>query len=75
MEMFEYYKEIVKDENGEVTSKDQKLICTGIDSFGVIMVLNELDSKYPYLGDSKLESLDFDTLTFNDLSKMYNEYN
>lgn len=73
MEMFEYYKELVESENGIVTSKDQKLIETGIDSFGIIMVLNGLDSEYPYLGDNKFENIKFDTITFNDILRMHNE--
>ena len=73
MTIEECYITLVEEEGGNVVSLDQKLVETGVDSFGVMMILTNLDDQFQFLlEEEKVEMLDIPNLTFNDIKDRHN---
>jgi len=71
--MLKYFQSLVEEENGTLISLDEKVIEVELDSFGVTMVLLEIDSEHPFLPNGSLADADIENLTWAMVEGMINE--
>ena len=71
--MLEYFQSLVEEENGTLNSLDEKVVEVELDSFGVTMVLLEIDSEHPWLPNGSLQGADIENLTWDDIVRMIDE--
>jgi len=70
--MLEYFQSLVEEENGTLTSLDEKVVEVELDSFGVTMVLLEIDAKHPWLPNGSLSEADIENLTWLKIEELIN---
>lgn len=58
--------ELIESEMGTPITEEDKIIDSGIDSFGMSMVILELNGKYGVYNQTEFENLDFANLTMAD---------
>ena len=71
--MLEYFQSLVEEENGELESMDQKVTEVELDSFGITMVLLEIDAAHSWLPNGSLADADIENLTWSDIERLINE--
>ena len=64
-----YINELIEEEHGEPITYEDTLISSGVDSFGLTMVLVGVDHKYNIYPKDVFASLDFAKITANDIIK------
>jgi len=70
--MQEYIQEQIENEGG-IYGLNIPLVESGIDSFGVVMVLNEVQAEYPFMKEGYLKEFPIETITPAKLEELYNE--
>ena len=66
-DIYEIIEEIVDDNDGAVEDGTQLLVHTGIDSFGVAMVLLELDNTFKCFSKEYETGIDLSNYSINDM--------
>lgn len=61
--ILDYINSVIEDEEGNSSTVDTLLVNTGLDSFGITMVLVTLDDKYNLWTTYELENMEFEDLT------------
>lgn len=68
MEVTEYVNKLVRAEHGiPMTNESDRLVDTGCDSFGIVMVLLELENKYGIYAKEELKKLDIEGITLGSI--------
>ena len=70
--MLEYFRSLVEEENGELDTLDQKVVESELDSFGVTMVLMEIESEYPWMPDGSMSTIDIENITWAEIEEKIN---
>lgn len=65
--------ELIEEENGTAISSTQAIVESGIDSFGLIMVLNSIDEEYKVWTKEEFKELPFEKLTIQDIVNKIND--
>lgn len=71
--MLKYFQSLVEEENGELASLDQKVVESELDSFGITMVLLNIDADHPFLPDGGLDTSNIEDMTWQDIVKAIDE--
>ena len=66
-ELLEYINELLEEEHGNPIGYTDTLVSSGIDSFGLTMVLICIDNKYKIYPKEVFATLNFAELTANDV--------
>ena len=70
-EITQFVNKLVRREHGKaMRDKTDRLVDTGIDSFGITMVIIELGSKYGILTDEQLTRVEIENLTLGSIIDM-----
>jgi acyl carrier protein len=67
IQILEFINEAIEDEHGEPATEDTKIIGTGLDSFGITMVLLAVDQKYDVYSKEEFSNLDIPNLVVRDI--------
>lgn len=66
-ELLEYINGLLEEEHGNLIGYTDTLVSSGIDSFGLTMVLISIDNKYKIYPKEVFATLNFAELTANDV--------
>lgn len=66
-DILQYINDTLEEEHGNPIGYDDTLISSGVDSFGLTMVLIALDNKYKIYTKEVFASLNFAEITANDV--------
>lgn len=66
-DILQYINDTLEEEHGNPIGYDDTLISSGVDSFGLTMVLIALDNKYKIYPKEVFVSLNFAEITANDV--------
>lgn len=70
-EITQFVNKVIRREHGKaMRDKTDRLVDTGIDSFGVTMVIIELEGKYDILTNEQLARVEIKELTLGDIIDM-----
>ena len=62
-QIIDFVNEQIEEENGNPITEEQKLIDSGVDSFGLTMVIVNIDQKYDVYPKEEFKKLKFDEMT------------
>ena len=69
-EITTFINDLVREEHGmPMTKLTDQLVDTGIDSFGIVMVLMGISNEYNVYNKDELSSMDIPSLTLSDMIK------
>jgi len=71
--MLEYFQSLVEEENGELISLNEKVTEVGLDSFGITMVLLNIDAEHPFLPNGSLGEANIENMTWQNIEDAINE--
>ena len=70
-EIIQFVNKRIRHEHGKaMRDRTDKLVDTGIDSFGITMVILELEMEYGILTDEQLTRIDIEDITLGDIIDM-----
>ena len=70
-EITQFVNKVIRQEHGKaMRDKTDRLVDTGIDSFGITMVIIELEGKYGILTNEQLARVEIKELTLGDIIDM-----
>ena len=70
-EITEFVNKVIRQEHGKaMRDKTDRLVDTGLDSFGITMVIIELEGKYGILTNEQLARVEIKELTLGDIIDM-----
>ena len=70
-EITQFVNKVIRQEHGKaMRDRADKLVDTGIDSFGITMVIIELEGKYGILTNEQLARVEIKELTLGDIIDM-----
>jgi acyl carrier protein len=74
MTILDEINELLEEEHAELIGSDDAIISSGIDSFGLTMVLMTIGEKYDLWEDDKeFGKIDFAKITPNDIARLIDE--
>ena len=69
-EITQFVNKVIRREHGKaMRDRADKLVDTGIDSFGIVMVLMGISNEYNVYNKDELSSMDIPSLTLGDMIK------
>lgn len=70
-EITQFVNKVIRQEHGKaMRDRTDKLVDTGIDSFGITMVIIELEGKYGILTNEQLAKIEIKDITLGDIIDM-----
>ena len=70
-EIIQFVNKLIRQEHGKaMRDRTDKLVDTGIDSFGITMVILELEMEYGILTDEQLTRIEIKDITLGDIIDM-----